>query len=450
MAINKIFVIAIIISISFSSILSVAQTIVNSVQIDDTTEKYDYLIVTTLKLKNAVKPLKDWREQQGYSVKIVTGFHNPEVLRKFLQNNYQEWGLKYVLIVGSHKSVHMKYCMPNPDDHRLFNPLKTWGQPVPTDYYFAELTCNWDKDNDKYFCEFHDDIDNLTAFQPELFVGRIPFDNIFRVKNFCQKIIDYEKDEGEWKKKVLLLGFMQSYENSTGVEAERVDCAGGMEVMKNDFFNPNGFKCTTMYEKGGISPSNFTCDYPLNNSNVVSEWKAGYGFVNWMGHSATTEAHSLVWNEDDGDGIPEIGEVESNICVKSSDSFQLNDDEPSVVYGFSCFTIPPEPIWVILEMIYFKIRAYPICLGMSLLRNGAVTYIGGARPTLGGWPINYNFFKNIAEYNDSYGDAFYKAKCSYLTIAESGDWIEPLGEYCSVWNAINMGFYGDPTTGLNS
>ncbi len=448
---NNIIAVLIAIIISFSSIISTAQVIKNDVQINEASENYDYLIVTNRYLKHAVESLKEWREQQGYSVKIVTGFKNPEKLREFLQDNYLDWGLKYVLIIGSHKSIPMKYCWPNSDDHRLLKPFQTWAQPVPTDYYYAELTCDWDKDNDRYFCEFQDDINNFTDFQPELYVGRIPFDSIIRVKKFCQKIIDYEKDNGEWKKKSLLLGFMQEYENHTGGgEYGRVDNAEEMELLKNNIFIPNDFICTTMYEKGGISPSNHSCDYPLSHENVVNQWKTGYGFVNWVGHSGTVKAYSLIWNKDNGNGIPEVEEVEQNVCVKSVDSFKLNDDKPSVVYALSCFNIPPEPLWAMLEIIYFKIVTYPISIGMSLLRNGAVVYIGSARPTLGGWPINYNFFENVAVYNDNYGDAFYKAKCDYLKVVEEGNWEEIMGEYCTIWNSINMGFYGDPATKMRS
>ena len=77
--------------------------------------------------------------------------------------------------------------------------------------------------------------------------------------------------------------------------------------------------------------------------------------------------------------------------------------------------------------------------------RGAVVFIGFVRPARY-FPINNNFFKYITLFNENYGTAFYKAKCDYLKSVQNGSWIEIEDEYDTIWNTINIGYYGDPAT----
>ena len=230
-------------------------TIAETKQNEDT-ETYDYIIITNNYLKKSVQDLKEWRENQGFKVKIVTGMRNADEIRDFLKSKYLEWGIEYVLIVGSYRTIPLKKCYIDKEQNER-------AEYIPTDHYYAELTHNWDIDNDGYFGEFKDDIKNNTDLLPEISVGRIPFDRPKNVKDFCNKLINYEKDNGDWKRKALFLAGMQSY------IPEYIDGTEFAEKLVNEILKSYGFNCTKLYEAGGLKPTNYSYDLPLNHINTL-------------------------------------------------------------------------------------------------------------------------------------------------------------------------------------
>jgi len=152
--------------------------------------KSDYVIITTNKIKNHSTKLQsfvNFKKSQGYSVRIITEnefnritttpypHKRAEKIRQWLRNNYQLLGIEYVLLIGN----------PEPDDPMYSNdigdelndmhyngdnyiPMKTiwYGLPgegkntnphvfsyVATDWYYADLTGNWDIDGDGFYGE---------------------------------------------------------------------------------------------------------------------------------------------------------------------------------------------------------------------------------------------------------------------------------------------------------
>ncbi|MHC1625152.1 MAG: C25 family cysteine peptidase [Methermicoccaceae archaeon] len=383
---------------------------------------YDYVIITKNSLKDAVKPLVNWKKSLGYNVKIVTNYTNPEEIRSFLKNKYVEWGIKYVLIVGSTHIIPMRRCYPKPND-----PDKA----TPTDYYYADLTGYWNSDYDDYYGERgEDDVD----FYPEVYVGRIPLDDPLTVKNVCQKIVEFESQPWEWKKKALLLGAIINYENEDGEEQPETDGANGMEECRNDIFIPNGYICTTMYEKNGLKPSQHNCDYPLTHENVLTEWKKGYGIVNWWAHGTLRASSRKVWENDDGDSVPERDEISWPKFIESRDVSDINDEKPSVVFSCSCDTAWPEEEG---------------SLGNSLMKTGAVAFIGAARTSWStvGWEdetdggnmaINYFFFRNLLTHHQGVGEALYNSKINYFTSFNWWGWMIYQDMY-------GFNLYGEPS-----
>ena len=82
----------------------------------------NYVIITTSNLEDAVKEFKTWKEYPGFSVEIVNiswiaatyiGNDLQEQIRNFLIDKYVEWGINYVLIVGTRNSIPMRRCAPN-------------------------------------------------------------------------------------------------------------------------------------------------------------------------------------------------------------------------------------------------------------------------------------------------------------------------------------------------
>ncbi|MCX6666362.1 MAG: DUF2341 domain-containing protein [Euryarchaeota archaeon] len=399
-------------------------------------QTYDYVIITNDSLESAVANLVNRKALLGYSVNVVTtswissiysGVDLPEKIRNFLIENYVLWGIKYVLIVGNHLSIPMRYCYPDRTNHT---------HEVPTDYYYADLTGNWDSDGDGFYGERYDD---NVDFYPEVWVGRIPVDNYNTVYDICEKIIDFDRNNESWKKNALLLGAILNYADEDGSGWQKTDSATLMEKCWSDILGPKGYSRTAMYETEGLSPSVYPCDYPLNKTNVLAQWPEGYGICTWDAHGNEQAAYQKVWGSDDGDGIPEKNETVWYPFIESNDSIGLNDDKPSIVFAVSCDNAYPED---------------PNNLGVSLLTKGAVSFVGATRLAWGtvGWAnqnyggcasIDYYYYQYLVNNGQKCGDALYNSKVYYIN---HFDW---WGWQCYD-NMYGFCLYGDPSVGCNA
>lgn len=123
-----------------------------------------YVIITTSAIQSASTELADFvtsKEARGFTVQVVTegtwgggtGNTAAENIRFWLQNNYNALDIEYVLLIGnpnpSSGDVPMKMCYPQDYD--------TYYEECPTDFYFAELTSNWDSDGDSRYGEYYND-----------------------------------------------------------------------------------------------------------------------------------------------------------------------------------------------------------------------------------------------------------------------------------------------------
>jgi len=132
---------------------------------------YDYVIITTNAIEANSAKLASFvshKESQGHSVLVITedefgGLagqapnHKAEKIRKWLIDNYAAMGIEYVLLIGdphpyesTEGDIPMKMCWPR---HGVGDGY----EESPTDYFYADLTGNWDHDGDGYYGEWTDD-----------------------------------------------------------------------------------------------------------------------------------------------------------------------------------------------------------------------------------------------------------------------------------------------------
>lgn len=403
------------------------------------TATYEYIIITTPELEQSVLFLQQWRELTGFSTKMVNttwimenyqGIDLQQQIRSFLKDVYSSWNVKYVLLVGSIDTIPMRDCYPNRNNHGYYGK-------TPTDYYYADLTGNWDRDNDGYFGERIDDNQDFTA---EVIVGRIPVDDPETVDSICQKIIEFEKNDGEWKQDALMIGALLFLENQYNDQSyEKTDGATVMEEVWKKIYSPNDFQRTTLYEQEGLTTSDYTSDYALTKDNVLNQITKGYGLVNWNAHGSSTATSRVVWNSDDGDNIPEATEIDSPYFISSYDTVSFSNEKPSIVFSCSCQNAYPEK---------------NNNLGASLLTNGAVSFIGATRNAWGsiGWKdvsdggassIDYLFSQQLISEEKPVGKALYHAKFDYVSMYDWGGWE-------TYQNMYDFNLYGDPATSFQT
>lgn len=204
-----------------------------------------YVIITTREIKSHSKQLNLFvasKELRGFDVLVVTeetwgggtGDDSAENIRNWLKANYLDLGIKYLLLLGNPNpdwgDVPMKWLHVQNNAKTTLVPL--WYIPkgileahggVPSDYYFADLTGNWDLDGDGFVGEavwisWKDGkpiVKDWGDFGPggvdthwDVLVGRIPYyGEMDDLDHILAKIVSYEMEppqQARWRKKVLL------------------------------------------------------------------------------------------------------------------------------------------------------------------------------------------------------------------------------------------------------
>ena len=422
----------------------------------DTAQKPGYAIVITDRLRQAsteLEPFIQHKEELGMIVTLVKDADlaaiqigeqegDAERIRGWLQQNYQQLNLKYLLLIG------------NPDTRRAGVPMKMThplahesdGSPTPSDYYYADLTGNWDVDGDGNVAEHPDDVGEGGVggvdFSPEVYVGRIPIydENFVVLDQILTKTMAYIRDRGDhaWRRRVLQPAAMLFFRDEYGDPVPRLDGSDIAEPIYELAIEPAGFTQTTLYEEYGIDPAKVKGDSPLTQENLVSEWQRGYGLVTMVGHGSNDAIWRHVWiSDENNNGVADYNEVEDAPFFTYDAVASLDDTRPSFVYHGSCSNGTPENAGN---------------LGFGLLRNGAVGTISASRESLilfktgnlaessaNIFGVERDFTHHLLR-NKSVGEAIYLAK-EQLS--------ENLGRIS--WSIrLQLNLYGDPSLALTT
>jgi len=399
---------------------------------------YDYVIITTNAIVSNSARLSDFvdhKTQRGHSVLIITEYDygsltgqlpngTAEKIRKWLQDNYVSYSIKYVLLIGdpdpddpstgsdSVGDVPMKMCWPR-------FPESTYRES-PTDYFYADLTGNWDVDGDLYYGEYTDDfgVTGGVDFAHEVVVGRIPVygADYTTLDDILQKCITFDNDTGAgWRKSSLL---PMSFSSST------YDGSPLAEQMMDDYLDNAGFSSWTQYQQGnGACSLNsiYVSSEELRGGTVVRDrWAGGdYGLVLWWGHGSQTSVS--VGSSGCWDGT----------LFNTTYAANLDDAHPSFVYQNSCTNGYPE---------------HTGNLQYTLLTHGAVATVGATRVSWYNSGVGYGDFDGSTtnsgigyEYASRIvqglpgGDALFEAKWSMTPSSST-----------RLMNYYDFNLYGDP------
>ena len=356
-----------------------------------------YCIITTSAIQSASTKLNAFvshKQSQGFNVQVVTesvwgggiGDTAANNIRAWLSSNYFTNNILYVLLIGN----------PHPGTGAV--PMKMCISDHPTDYFYAELTIDWDKDKDGIYGE-----EGAAATQGnevekyfEVFTGRIPYyGNITDLDRILQKTIDYENAaDTQWRRNTLLP--MVPLDDSTPMYQLG-------ERIKSDHLEPKCISSVRIYDKnyGAIPPP----EYLRSSRYPATEWSQGrYGLIVWATHGWSQGASGI---------------------ISTSDTPSLNDSFPGATWQGSCNNSEPE---VQQNLAY------------SILKKGGIATIGATRlswywvgesdfrnsSSIGG--LGYQYAKRISE-KQSVGQALYNTK-----------------EAMSFWkeNYYVFNIYGDP------
>ena len=370
-----------------------------------------YVIITTQDIRDNSTQLADFvthKQSMGFTVTVVDeddlwGVETPVAgdasatkLREWLQANYETMDLKYALIIGDPR-VDQEYV-----------PMKMYpcsGRDIPTDYFYAELTCNWDKDGDGIIGEKGSDATSGDEIERyfEVYVGRIPHYGVMADTDaILQKTIDYETStDTAWRRNTLI---------SVVPLDSNMHCYNWGEDVKADLLESKAISSDRVYRDGyGQSPSMHDiippAEYPPS-AYPATVWSQGqYGLHVWSTHGWAKGASGI---------------------ASSGDAPNLDNNHPSAVWQGSCQNANVD---------------FPDNLSYALLKSGAIVANGATKnsyymseSTFSNSPtdcgMGYRYAKGISE-GKSCGETLWDLK------EEISSW------WTHNWTLFNP--YGDPS-----
>jgi len=266
----------------------------------NSSESYNYVIITNAALNSSFQTLIDWKIQKGLNATIVlvedilgdpdyfcngafgdgcgSKFNDTAArVRNFIKDAYLNWGTEYILLGGDvgvtgYRGVYGFVAT---------DPI-TQDQNMPCDLYFGALDGSWDNDNDTIFGEGvytseSGSLQNGTAgdeadWYAEVYVGRAPVSGVAHAQYFVNKTLWYEQatDDSYFRKAVMLGETLD----------EETEAANAKDLASN--LIPQ-YTTTRLYERDGT----------YSKSSVVNAINSGTHILNHDGHTNTQSMMEL-------------------------------------------------------------------------------------------------------------------------------------------------------------
>jgi hypothetical protein len=367
-----------------------------------------YYIIIPSNLVSSVDTLVSYRQNQGYTVNIVTreyiesnvqGDDVQQKIRNYLRSELAN--IEYVLLVGVPAVMPWRDMVPfnNLYNSPYYDPDIS---PIPSDLYYAELTdhdtLSWNLDRDTYYGEVYDENmqpngEDDPDYHADVHLGRIPFDTHADIEAICEKMIAFDMNTDlSYKTSALLAGGMIYYANENYSGYPRLD---GSDQM---------------------------CTDSLTRTNMINYWD-NKGIVFEYNHGSPDGYWRKYWEWDDGDSVAENSEIVWPLCLYRTDVGQLDNDYPATTFLRSCLNGKPEVT----------------NLASALLLHGSASVIAGSRvvwiPLTDPGLSNHFFERLLQDTSESHGfvgDAYDLARTDYMDAIAF--WI----------NTYNFNLFGDP------
>jgi hypothetical protein len=197
-------------------------------------------------------------------------------MKYFIKNAFDQWGTKYVLLVGGRYGGILNEKWWIPARYTNLEDGANWEGGYLSDLYFADLYdaygnfSTWDSNGNGIFAEWNNQGKDILDMYPDVYVGRLACKNVNEVKTLVNKIITYETTTAgkEWFKKMVVVGG-----DSAPIPGDPY--YEGEEENKLALEYMTGFNGVRLWTSNG----NFT-----GPQDVIDGISAGCGFLFFDGH----------------------------------------------------------------------------------------------------------------------------------------------------------------------
>ena len=187
---------------------------------------YDLVIITPLMFKENLTDLIEHKNSVGIKTNLTTleeiydtypGRDHEEKIKYFIKSALDDWGIKYVLLVGDIRKLPIRQTEAYPWD-------EYHGSGILSDLYYSDIYnesysfASWDTNNNNTFGEINFKgrrmsldsafvVDELDLYA-DVHIGRIACRNVGEVDLLVNKIITYETETygQDWFNKIVLAG----------------------------------------------------------------------------------------------------------------------------------------------------------------------------------------------------------------------------------------------------
>ena len=402
------------------------------------TNQYDLVIITPSEFCDDLQPLVDHKNTYNIKTNLTTldeiyghypGRDDAEQIKYFIKQAIDEWGVKYVLLIGDIYKLPIRAAYSH-----LWSD---WEGHILSDLYYADIYdendsfCSWDANENSIFGEVEynaslqhykaDNIDEVDLY-PDVCIGRLPCSTCDEVRNVVEKIITYEERTYDqiWFKKIVLAGGDTFPPSKHGIPF----------VYEGEITNIKVAQQLPDFEHIKL----WTSKHDLNAITFNREINKGVGFVSYAGHG-----FEFGWGTYRPNSIREKMGITQPLYYTPYIKSLRNIDRLPVIFFDACLTakldftfediINYKP-WSFLEILtrlpnIYKEMRLP-CFAWAFVKHdegGAIATIGATRSAYthvdengvyaGAGYLDVHFFKAYEE-GTTLGEMFLQAKNDYI------------------------------------
>ena len=253
---------------------------------------YDLVIIAPSEFSDALQPLVTHKDNHGVKTVLVTldeiyngnyfsvqGRDDAEKIKYFIKDAIEEWGIKYVMLVGGrHGGIGTEkwWC---PVRYANLDDNSNWEMSYLSDLYFADIYKyengnatfdDWDSNGNGIFAEWKMTGKDILDMYPDVYVGRLACRNSYEVKKMVEKIITYETTTygQDWFKRFVGIAG-DTYPDNDDPYYE------GELATEAAFNYLDGFEADYVWTSNGKLSS---------EDDIINAISQGAGFVHFSGH----------------------------------------------------------------------------------------------------------------------------------------------------------------------
>jgi len=252
---------------------------------------YDLVIISPSEFSDALQPLVSHKESHGIKTKLVTlneiyggtyfasqGRDDAEKVKYFIKDAIEQWGIKYVLLVGGRHGgvIQEKWWCPVRYSHLDDGSDE---KKFLSDLYFSDIYRydngsisfeDWDSNGNGIFADWNFKGKDIIDMYPDVYSGRLACRNVYEVNIMVEKITNYENNAygKQWFKRFVgVAGDTYPDEDDPYYEGELATAEA--------FKHLNGFEAKFIWTSTGALSS---------GDDIINAISEGCGFLHFSGH----------------------------------------------------------------------------------------------------------------------------------------------------------------------